>query len=87
MACVLFFLVLAGRDTLVSLSLGSGAIAFLSAAAGMRCPRCRLGIDSREHGGYAVGYVPDARCPRCGRDRRGVWPFQFLFRPERREVR
>ena len=68
MTCVLLFLMLWGRDTLVSVGLGSGAVAFLSAAAGMRCPRCGLGIDRRESAGYAVGYVPDAQCPRCGRE-------------------
>jgi len=48
-----------------------------------KCPRCRFGIDGKPTPGYSVGYVPDPICPRCGRVRRGVWPFQYLLRPER----
>ena len=51
-------------------------------ALNFRCPRCRLPIDSREHSGYEFGYLPSQICPRCGRSRRGVWPFQYLFAPE-----
>lgn len=58
------------------------AILFASTALNFRCPRCRLGIDSKRHPGYRVGYVPGANCPRCGRTRRGVWPFQYLVKPE-----
>jgi hypothetical protein len=58
------------------------AAASLIAAWAFRCPRCRLHIDSQGRSGYAVGYVPAAECPRCGRSRRGVWPLQFLLRPE-----
>lgn len=84
MAAVLGSLAVWGSSYLAGIGLVLAALALLGAAAGMRCPRCGLGVDSQYGGGYyKVGYVPAADCPKCGRSRRGVWPFQFLLRPER----
>ena len=58
------------------------ATVFALTALNFKCPRCRLGIDSKQRPGYRVGYIPGADCPRCGRTRKGVWPFQYLLRPE-----
>ena len=70
-------------SVIAGISLALLALASLGAALGMRCPRCRLGVDSRERAGYEIGYLPSADCPKCGRSRQGVWPFQFLLKPER----
>lgn len=80
---VLISLVFAGQSVTVSVGFAVAALGFLVAAAGMRCPRCGLGLDSRERAGYGVGYVPETDCPKCGRSRKGVWPYQFLFKAER----
>lgn len=82
-ASVSLFLVFMGHNALLSVGFALVAAACLSAAVAMRCPRCGLGLDSQERAVYVIGYIPDADCPRCGRSRRGVWPFQFLIRPER----
>lgn len=58
------------------------ALVFALTALNFKCPKCRLGIDSKPRSGYRVGYVPGANCPRCGRARKGVWPLQYLLRPE-----
>ncbi len=83
MAAVLASLSVFSISDIAGMSLALVAVACLGAAIGMRCPRCGLGVDSRERAGYEVGYLPSADCPKCGRSRRGVWPFQFLLRPER----
>ena len=83
MAVVTASFVLWSTNHFAAIGLAVLALALFLAAYGMRCPRCRLGVDSRERAGYEVGYVPSADCPKCGRSRRGVWPFQFLLRPER----
>lgn len=84
MAAVLASLAVWSSSHLAGMSLALAGLVFLGAGAGMRCPRCGLGVDSQQRGGYyKVGYVPSADCPKCGRSRRGVWPFQFLLRPER----
>lgn len=83
MAAVLASLAVWSISYIAGMSLALVAVAFLGAALGMRCPRCGLGVDSREHAGYGVGYLPSADCPKCGRSRRGVWPFQFLLKPDR----
>jgi len=46
-----------------------------------RCPRCGELLDTklgRQHGFDAI----PSECTKCGRTRKGVWPLQFLLRPE-----
>ena len=52
----------------------------LSALTG--CPRCGLNltIDKRFFQKSHNDKGPD--CPQCGRTRKGVWPLQFIFKPE-----
>ena len=52
-------------------------------ALNVKCPRCKLHISGHETGTYLPGDPPAASpCPRCGRTRQGVWPFQYLVAPE-----
>lgn len=80
------FLVLAAlvlpRSAITTAALLLLAVSSLMAGWGLRCPRCKLHIDSQGRPGYAIGYGPAAECPRCSRSRKGVWPLQFLLRPE-----
>jgi|CXWL01.1.fsa_nt_gi hypothetical protein len=41
----------------------------------VRCPKCRLHVWG---GVYGWGSAVKPECPRCGRSRKGVWPFQYL---------
>jgi hypothetical protein len=56
----------------------------IHAADEIRCPRCQLCVFSPPEGKAFVG-VEDLRrdCPKCGRDRLFVWPWQYRLKPER----
>ncbi|WP_155908220.1 hypothetical protein [Asticcacaulis sp. YBE204] len=44
------------------------------------CPRCRLNVNVS---GDVPSWKPiSSTCIRCGRNRKGVWPLQFVFKPE-----
>lgn len=63
-----------------------GAAGFL-AADQLRCPACGLGVWQKTDQPIEIHWpgdkIPDD-CPRCGRSRRGIWPFQRLLKPEQR---
>ncbi len=48
----------------------------------VRCPRC-LGHVLDTGRGQAPGIEIPESCVGCGRDKRDVWPFQWLLRRER----
>ena len=84
-SAVFFFLFLTADSDNVARSYVFIFVSALSVflAFNFRCPRCRLGIDSKVTPGYKIGYTPKDECPRCGRVRSGVWPLQYIFKPER----
>lgn len=51
-----------------------GPILWLVLGNSLRCPRCRKNIVS--------WFGTSETCGRCGRPNAGIWPFQFLFKPE-----
>ncbi|MEM9965260.1 MAG: hypothetical protein AAGC58_07920 [Asticcacaulis sp.] len=58
-----------------------GAVMF-ALSCGALCPRCKLNISKRPTiWRHSLTPIPK-HCFRCGRDRKGVKPFQFLFKPE-----
>lgn len=66
-----------------SVMAGISAAAWL-AFAFLACPRCGLHLGRRKPAGLIVPSLkplPNA-CPKCGRSRLGVYPFQHLFRRE-----
>jgi len=46
-----------------------------------RCPRCGTFLDDSNSKFNHV--LPKNYCYRCGRTRRGVWPYQRLLKPEK----
>ncbi len=50
----------------------------------VRCPRCLRNVfDTGRGQGQAPWIEIPESCVGCGRDKRDVWPFQWLFRRER----
>lgn len=60
------------------------ALASLFIHSRVLCPRCKLHVYSKD-GFRAFGETLPNDCSRCGRSRRGVWPFQYLIAPETRD--
>lgn len=49
----------------------------------VRCPRCKLHVFGKPIGThFRFAELPAAACLECGRSRAGVWPLQYLLRPE-----
>lgn len=46
------------------------------------CPRCKLNIARKATIWRHSGKPIPRYCFRCGRNRKGVWPYQFLFKAE-----
>jgi hypothetical protein len=44
----------------------------------VRCPNCRTHVGARK----GVFDFPGDDCVTCGRDRKDVWPFQYLIKPD-----
>ena len=55
--------------------------ACLSVAMVSRCPRCEYTLVP-QRGLFSNLRPADHWCIMCGRDRRGVWPLQYMSRPE-----
>ena len=71
----------AGSDSRFLILGAMGALLFIVANLTL-CPRCRLNI-ARRPTKYRHDLMPiPHHCFRCGRTRIGVWPLQFLFKPE-----
>lgn len=70
-------------DANVPISLGFVAAALFSffVHSQVKCPRCRLHVYGKE-GFRKFGETLPQTCPRCGRNRKGVWPFQYALAPE-----
>ena len=65
--------------------LGVGVLAAGFSILELRCPRCGLGLH-RRHAERKFFVSVDALpmdCPKCGRSRKGVYPFQRLLKSER----
>jgi hypothetical protein len=77
-------LILTNRLMFVVPAIGFSALAIFMFWFGysIKCPRCKLNVMSQGYGGYGVGYKPTKDCPKCGRTRKGIWPCQYLVRPE-----
>jgi hypothetical protein len=61
----------------------TAVIFWLVAANSMRCPRCRRHILDNGKGYSAPWLRTPERCIGCGREKKGLWPFQWALRPER----
>ena len=82
-----FMAAVAFRMGLPAAAIGLGCIVVLAglSIAELRCPRCGLGLH-RRHAERKLFVSVDALpmdCPKCGRSRRSVYPFQRLLKPER----
>lgn len=80
---VVLLIVGVGRSHMSWPLVALGPVVWLTLGNSLRCPRCRTHV--MESGrGYAAPWIREPElCVKCGRDRKDVWPFQWLIRPER----
>jgi len=71
---------LLGDASIITTVLYIGGTLLVMTAFAVRCPRCAGPVSSRTPGWY--GGPKNEWCPVCGRRRHGIWPFQYLLRPE-----
>lgn len=77
------FLLTDGEDTTRASWALAVAVVFGVIGFNYRCPRCRTYLGRSREGWYGIGATLSDTCIKCGRPKRGTYPFQWLLRPER----